>query len=263
MRYRIARDGKEISEQDQDSVILDLKSGVLLPTDYYWDGVQWALLSELQRIVAAQDKIKVQQAFALKQAAQRAADAKQSAQRAAEATQSAQRTSEAAKSAQNQQAAKPTPVTEDIELNRLRWAPRTTMYFVQGLTVLIVLLMIGLYLFLDNLRHLGEDQLAELKFQTTELRQLNSRQWQYISFRVLTSQISDRRGSDAFKYSSIDDTKLDQQLSAAGLEGWEVVSVALEMETAWPNFGKDDYVTGLQPNMRPQSLLVILRRPKR
>lgn len=246
MRYRIARDGKEISEQDQDSITVDLKSGVLLPTDYYWDGVQWALLSELQRVVAAQDRLKVEQELALKQAAQRAAEAKQAAQR----------TGEAAKAAQNQQAAKVPPVTEDVELNRLRWAPRTTMYFVQGLTALIVILTIGLFVFLNDLRHQGQEQLSELK-------QLNSRQWEYFSFRVLTSQVSDRRGSEAFKYSSIDDTKLDQQLTAAGLAGWQVVSVALEMETAWPNFGKDDYVTGLQPNMRPQSLLVILRRPKR
>jgi len=108
-----------------------------------------------------------------------------------------------------------------------------------------------------------KEGLAELRAHTRELRQLNSAEWEYTSFRVFTAQVSDRNGSEAFKYSSINDAKLDDALKEAGLGGWQVVSVALEMETAWPNFGKEDYVTGLQPNIRPQSLLVILRRPKR
>lgn len=66
-----------------------------------------------------------------------------------------------------------------------------------------------------------------------------------------------REGAGAFKYSSID---VDQaQLDELGAKGWEVVGSYLEMETAWANFGDDEYVTGLQPNVRPQRLVVILQ----
>ena len=34
----------------------------------------------------------------------------------------------------------------------------------------------------------------------------------------------------------------------------------VENETAWPNFGKDEFVTGLQPNVRAQSLVMIFKR---
>lgn len=84
--------------------------------------------------------------------------------------------------------------------------------------------------------------------------------WDYLTLRVLTSQQSERNGLQAMRYSSIDAENLVDQLRARGEEGWEVVGVSLEMETAWPNFGRDDYVTGLQPNIRPQSMLVILKR---
>lgn len=45
--------------------------------------------------------------------------------------------------------------------------------------------------------------------------------------------------------------------------GWEMVGSHLEMETAFPNFGKDDFVNGLQPNIRPQSLTLLFKRPAR
>jgi hypothetical protein len=32
------------------------------------------------------------------------------------------------------------------------------------------------------------------------------------------------------------------------------------METAHPNFGNSEYVTGLQPNIRPQRVVLVLRR---
>lgn len=226
-RYRIARDGKELGERDEDSIVLALKSGALLTTDYYWDGTQWALLSVLLDTIKTQEK---QRAEADSLKAQQEADRKIAEQRTAEAARLAQ--------------AQATTVAQQIsEANQAAIVKADRKYFVQGLTVLTVLLLGVLILY--------------------ELRQLSSRQWEYTSVRVLTSQVSDRNGSEALRYSSIDNNKLDELLTHAGLNGWEVVSVALEIETAWPNFGTGDYVTGLQPNIRPQSLLVILRRPKR
>ena len=69
---------------------------------------------------------------------------------------------------------------------------------------------------------------------------------------------ANREGAGAFKFSSIN---VDEaQLNGLGAKGWEVVTSYLEMETAWPNFGSDKYVTGLQPNVRPQRLVVVLQR---
>jgi hypothetical protein len=38
-----------------------------------------------------------------------------------------------------------------------------------------------------------------------------------------------------------------------------IVGSYLEIETAYPNFGDSKYVTGLQPNVRPQRLVLVLR----
>jgi uncharacterized Zn finger protein (UPF0148 family) len=67
-----------------------------------------------------------------------------------------------------------------------------------------------------------------------------------------------RTGTDALMYSSI---KIDQAvLNRMGGDGWEMVGSYLEMETAFPNLGTGEYVTGLQPNIRPQCLVVIFKR---
>lgn len=70
----------------------------------------------------------------------------------------------------------------------------------------------------------------------------------------------DREGTSAMRYASIqiDTTELAQ----LGSEGWELVDTMLEMETAWPNFGNDRYVAGLQPNIRPQRALLLFRRAR-
>lgn len=51
----------------------------------------------------------------------------------------------------------------------------------------------------------------------------------------------------------------EKELNKLGSQGWEIVESYLEMETAHPNFGDSKYVTGLQPNIRPQRLVLILR----
>ena len=67
----------------------------------------------------------------------------------------------------------------------------------------------------------------------------------------------DRTGEDAMKFTTV--TPKETELSKLGAAGWEVVGTYLEMETAFPNFGKAEYVTGLQTNVRPQRLVMILR----
>jgi hypothetical protein len=53
----------------------------------------------------------------------------------------------------------------------------------------------------------------------------------------------------------------EQALQSAGRDGWEIVGQWLEHETVYPNFGKDEYVTGIQPNFRPSKLVVLMKRP--
>lgn len=50
-------------------------------------------------------------------------------------------------------------------------------------------------------------------------------------------------------------------LDKYGKEEWELVDTYLEMETVRTNYGNDKYVTGLQPNVRTQILVMIFKRP--
>jgi hypothetical protein len=85
-------------------------------------------------------------------------------------------------------------------------------------------------------------------------------QWRYKKLVFLTEERHDRTGFGALSYSSIE---LDESLlESMGSKGWELATSYLEMETAFPNFGKGDYVTGLQPNIRPQRLVLIFKRRK-
>lgn len=67
----------------------------------------------------------------------------------------------------------------------------------------------------------------------------------------------ERTGDEAMKAASI--SVNEKELSALGNQGWEIVGSYLELETAYPNFGDAKYVTGLQTNVRPQRLVLILR----
>ena len=84
-------------------------------------------------------------------------------------------------------------------------------------------------------------------------------QWEYKVVSVLASENSERINQDAFKFKEINVSESD--LNSFGMSGWELVSSYLEMETSFPNFGDSDYVTGIQSNVRPQRLVLILKRP--
>ena len=58
-------------------------------------------------------------------------------------------------------------------------------------------------------------------------------------------------------------SEIDEKLNAYGKEGWELVSITTEHQTSHPNFGKEDYVSGIQPNVRPQKVIALLKRQLR
>jgi hypothetical protein len=77
---------------------------------------------------------------------------------------------------------------------------------------------------------------------------------------TLSTESNERTGAGALRYTSI---KVDEtQFASLGDEGWELVGSFLEMETAFPNFGKEEYVTGLQPNIRLQRAVLIFKRQR-
>lgn len=72
------------------------------------------------------------------------------------------------------------------------------------------------------------------------------------------------KGSEFFKrtVSSTSVVPSDSTLNKFGVEGWEIATSYLEMETVFPNLlASGDGVNGLQPNTRPQRLVIIFKRP--
>jgi hypothetical protein len=121
--------------------------------------------------------------------------------------------------------------------------PATYMTKIQG-NILIALLLIGLgapfWLFLKP-----------------------TPKWEYVTLEVVAETPSGIYDDNLKKlaYKSVPD--IQSKIEALGENGWELVTVYLEHETAHPNFGKEDLVTGLQPNVRPQSLVCIFKRQKK
>ncbi len=83
--------------------------------------------------------------------------------------------------------------------------------------------------------------------------------WEYKTLKFFSDGY-ERTGSESGEYTTI--YVSEEKLNELGKEGWELISTSLEMETAYPNFGDSRYVTGLQPNVRPQSLICIFKRIK-
>ena len=81
--------------------------------------------------------------------------------------------------------------------------------------------------------------------------------WEYKTI-DFGSEGHDRTGDGSGKFHSINPS--EESLNKLGIEGWELVTSYLEMETAWVNFGNNEYVTGLQPNVRPQRVVFVFKR---
>jgi hypothetical protein len=92
---------------------------------------------------------------------------------------------------------------------------------------------------------------------TARLADLANERWEYKVVSVM-AEGHDRNGAAAVKFASAQPD--EKALTKLGGEGWELVGSYLEMETSYPNFGKEEYVTGIQPNIRPQRAVLLLRR---
>lgn len=52
----------------------------------------------------------------------------------------------------------------------------------------------------------------------------------------------------------------NEDLNLFGKEGWELVDTYTTTESVHPNFGNDEYVNGLQPNVRTSSVNFVFKR---
>lgn len=88
-------------------------------------------------------------------------------------------------------------------------------------------------------------------------------QWEYrrVEFLAETSASAFTSNEKDLSFKTIPDISL--RVSTLGQEGWELTGTYLEHETAHPNFGKSEYVTGIQSNFRPQKLVLIFKRQKK
>ncbi|NLM88925.1 MAG: zinc-ribbon domain-containing protein [Syntrophomonadaceae bacterium] len=94
---------------------------------------------------------------------------------------------------------------------------------------------------------------------TVSLVNADINQWEYKVVKMFPEEQNDRTGWSSNAYNTID---VDEAiLIRLGDAGWELVSSTMEVETAWPNSGNENYVTGIQPNVRPQCLILIFKRP--
>ncbi len=85
--------------------------------------------------------------------------------------------------------------------------------------------------------------------------------WEYTTHSVSASATS-YRGISNSESTAIGSLETDESIKKLGKDGWELVNSFLEHETVHPNFGNSEYVTGLQPNVRPSRLVLIFKRKK-
>lgn len=80
--------------------------------------------------------------------------------------------------------------------------------------------------------------------------------WEY---KVVTVKKVDKEVS---KFDSNKFEVTDENLNLFGKEGWELVGVYPITETVHPNFGKREYVNGIQPNVRTAEVNFVFKRKK-
>lgn len=84
-----------------------------------------------------------------------------------------------------------------------------------------------------------------------------AQRWEYKV--ISTTSGNNRTGDGAGLFSHIEPS--EASINQLGNEGWELVSSYLEMETAFPDLSGSNLLAGYQPNVRPQAVVMIFRRP--
>jgi len=233
-RFKIARAGKELGVFDLSSIAEGLKSGHFNWSDDCWGegDDRWGRLSDYAAVIHASSTASGPVA--------RVASAPQVAAPVAPAM-----------------IAHPAPASPSGSPS---WLVYVCLFCLVGLVSLVAF---GLFR-----QERWEYQHKTFVFPDSEYVELlhSPPRWQYTYVSVparsakYTSLKADREGHDAMSAAQIDRDRLKSLTEEMTKEGWELAGTALEIETAYPNFGKDEYVTGLRENVRPQALLMIFRK---
>lgn len=83
--------------------------------------------------------------------------------------------------------------------------------------------------------------------------------WEYKMVSVRATEVSSEVYSK-FSAKEVSLIKLESEVEKLGKQGWELVDSFVEDETVHPNFGNEKYVTGLQPNVRPNRVVLLFKR---
>lgn len=67
-------------------------------------------------------------------------------------------------------------------------------------------------------------------------------------------------GEESSKFSPKELKVSNEDLNLFGKEGWELVDTYTTTESVHPNFGNAEYVSGLQPNVRTNSVNFVFKR---
>lgn len=101
--------------------------------------------------------------------------------------------------------------------------------------------------------------MKKLSFIAVALFALSScnAKWEY---KTVTVKGKEEITGGKFKPNSFDVD--DESLNLFGKDGWELVGVYEKTETVTPNYGNDQYVSGLQPNVRTAEISFVFKRKK-
>ena len=93
---------------------------------------------------------------------------------------------------------------------------------------------------------------------SSKAEKVPTEKWEYKILSVEASGSGVRTGKGGGSVSIV--LPSTDEFNRLGAQGSELSNSYLEMETAWVNFGDTNYVAGLQPNVRPQSVVFIFKR---
>ncbi len=130
---------------------------------------------------------------------------------------------------------------ETSETNALKEKKRSAKKWFEILVIIILALILT----------------VTLSLKVGQINEANQK-WEYKTLEFTPAENNGRVGDGSEAYNTILPSEVD--MNQLGNEGWELVTSYLEMETSYPNFGNEDYVTGIQPNVRPQSVVLLFKR---
>ncbi|MFN4196039.1 MAG: DUF4177 domain-containing protein, partial [Thermosynechococcus sp.] len=84
--------------------------------------------------------------------------------------------------------------------------------------------------------------------------------WEYKTVYVTAKTVSFAYPELSTKEVSL--IELESEVEKLGKQGWELVDSFVEDETVHPNFGNEKYVIGLQPNVRPNRVVLLFKRKR-